>query len=208
MPVASVPVDLNPVPNVIVYDVVPDVRILSTQIAPAGGTVVVYVAVAFGVTRTTLSIPNAIAVVPAACAMYPPLTAPVADTLPFIVVVDVPPELVPIVMLVVEPETPPVPMFIVFVFPEDVAPACILVVWLTVDCPNVIAPVVLALPKDIVAVLGADMITLLPVSGVTLKEPFIVVSEPEFPEEPIVTLAPPPVEPVAIFTVVLLLVLA
>jgi hypothetical protein len=76
VPVARVPVALNPVPNVIVYDVVPDVKIRRVTFAPAGGTVVVYVAVAVGDTLTTLSDSNAIAVVPFAFAAYPPAITP------------------------------------------------------------------------------------------------------------------------------------
>lgn len=65
VPVASVPVVRNPVPKVIVYEVVPLVTIMIDAVAPAGATVVVNVAVAFGVTFTTLSLASAIAVVPA-----------------------------------------------------------------------------------------------------------------------------------------------
>ena len=49
-PVASVPVVLKPVPNVIVKLVAPDVRTIRVHLVPAGGTVVVKVPVAFGVT--------------------------------------------------------------------------------------------------------------------------------------------------------------
>jgi hypothetical protein len=84
VPVARVPVALNPVPNVIVYDVVPDVKIRRVTFVPAGGTVVVYVAVAVGVTLTTLSDANAIAVVPFALAAYPPAITVSAFKVPFV----------------------------------------------------------------------------------------------------------------------------
>jgi hypothetical protein len=84
VPVARVPVALNPEPNVIVYDVVPDVKIRRVTIVPAGGTVVVYVAVPVGVTLTTLSDANAIAVVPFAFAAYPPAITASDLTFPFV----------------------------------------------------------------------------------------------------------------------------
>jgi hypothetical protein len=64
VPVANVPVDLNPVPNVIVYEVVPLVRIIKLTWTPAGATVVVNVPVAVGVTLTHEFVPKAIARVP------------------------------------------------------------------------------------------------------------------------------------------------
>jgi len=66
VPVASVPVVLKPVPNVIVRLVTPDVRIIKLQRMPAAGTVVVYVAVAVGVTLAFMFVANAIAVAPSA----------------------------------------------------------------------------------------------------------------------------------------------
>lgn len=39
VPVANVPVDLKPVPNVIVLDVIPVVKIINVHLVPAGGTV-------------------------------------------------------------------------------------------------------------------------------------------------------------------------
>jgi hypothetical protein len=65
VPVASVPVVLKPVPNVIVYELAPDVSIKSWHLRPADGTVVVKVAFALGVTCTFMFVASAIAVVPA-----------------------------------------------------------------------------------------------------------------------------------------------
>jgi hypothetical protein len=65
VPVASVAVGLKPVPKVSVKLVVPDVRTIRTHDVPAGGTVVVSVAVAVGVTLTeSRGVPKARAVVP------------------------------------------------------------------------------------------------------------------------------------------------
>jgi hypothetical protein len=72
VPVTRVPAALNPEPNVIVYDVVPDVNTRRVTFVPASGTVVVYVVVAVGVTLTTVSPANPIAVDPLAKATYPP----------------------------------------------------------------------------------------------------------------------------------------
>ena len=96
VPVARVPAALNPVPNVIVYDVVVFVNIRRVTIVPAGGTVLVYVVVTVGVTFTTLSDANPIAVDPLANVLYPPtitpvvvilrdaVTEPFVDILPFV----------------------------------------------------------------------------------------------------------------------------
>jgi len=82
VPVARVPVVKNPVPKVIVYDVTPLVTMITEALDPAGATVVVKVAVAFGVTFTTALVAKAMATVPAVCAAYPPATCCVALMLP------------------------------------------------------------------------------------------------------------------------------
>lgn len=66
VPVASVPVVLKPVPNVIVKLETPDVRIIKLHLIPALGTVVVKVAVAVGVTCTLKFDAKAMAVAPLA----------------------------------------------------------------------------------------------------------------------------------------------
>jgi hypothetical protein len=53
VPVAKVPVGLNPVPKVIVKEEVPLVRIRTVHLVPAGGTVVVKVLLAVTVNLTT-----------------------------------------------------------------------------------------------------------------------------------------------------------
>jgi hypothetical protein len=70
VPVARVPVVRNPVPNVIVYDVVPLVNMIIVAVEPAGATAVVYVAVAVGVTFTTEYVDSVIATAPFARAAY------------------------------------------------------------------------------------------------------------------------------------------